>query len=213
MPTTEHTINDAIAGIIKETRHAWKDSDVVSSENTGMLKGNTRRPDILVIEQNVSPVVIETEILPAITVEAEATSRLGEQLRATGRQILSSIAVRLPARLASKSGNALKKELEDADDLEIAIYTGSDPTKFNRWPQSGWIKGSITDLSIFTQSASVPPDVFEKAADQLVAGVSEAAGLLGEMSKAHPGALDSISESLKQEKHEQTWRMAATILD
>ncbi|MCX7010114.1 MAG: hypothetical protein NTY53_23230, partial [Kiritimatiellaeota bacterium] len=65
---------------------------------------------------------------------------------------------------------------------------------------------------IFTQSASVPPDVIEKTADQLVAGVSEAAGLLGEMSKAHPGALDSISESLKQEKHEQTWRMAATIL-
>ena len=134
MPTTEHTINDAIAGIIKETRHAWKDSDVVSSENTGMLKGNNRRPDILVIEQNVSPVVIETEILPAITVEAEATSRLGEQLRKTGRQILSSIAVRLPARLASKSGNALKKELEDANDLEIAIYTGSEPAKFNRWP-------------------------------------------------------------------------------
>jgi hypothetical protein len=212
MPTTEHTINDAIAGILKETRHAWKDSDVVSSENTGMLKGNNRRPDILVIEQNVSPVVIETEILPAITVETEATSRLGEQLRTTGRQILSSIAVRLPARLASKSGNGLKSELENAADLEIAIFTGSEPTKFNRWPQSGWIKASITDLSIFTQSASVPPDVIEKAADQLVAGVSEAAGLLGEMAKAHPGALDSISESLKQEKHEQTWRMAATIL-
>ena len=32
------------------------------------------------------------------------------------------------------------------------------------------------------------------------------------MAKNHPGALDSISESLKQEKHEQTWRMAATIL-
>ena len=212
MATTEHTINDAIAAILKETRHAWKDSEVVSSETTAMLKGNSRRPDILVIEQNVSPVVIETEILPAITVEAEAASRLGEQLRKTGRQILSSIAVRLPERLTSKSGKALKTELEDADDLEIAIYTGSEPKKFNRWPQSGWIKGSITDLSIFTQSASVPPDVIEKAADQLVAGVSEAAGLLGEMAKAHPGALDSISESLKQEKHEQTWRMAATIL-
>ncbi len=212
MATTEHTINDAIAAILKETRHAWKDSDAVSSENTGMLKGNNRRPDILVIEQNVSPVVIETEILPAVTVEPEATSRLGEQLRKTGRTVLSSIAVRLPERLATKSGNALKSELEKADDLEIAIFTGSEPTKFNRWPQSGWIKGSITDLSIFTQSASVPPDVIEKAADQLVAGVSEAAALLGEMAKSHPGALDSISESLKQEKHEQTWRMAATIL-
>ena len=149
MATTEHTINDAIAAILKETRHAWSDSDVVSSENTGMLKGNNRRPDILVIEQNVSPVVIETEILPAVTVEPEATSRLGEQLRKTGRTILSSIAVRLPERFATKSGNALKSELEKADDLEIAIFTGSEPTKFNRWPQSGWIKGSITDLSIY----------------------------------------------------------------
>ncbi len=150
MPTTEHTINDAIAGLLKETRHAWKESDVVSSENTGMLKGNNRRPDILVIEQNVSPVVIETEILPAITVEAEAVSRLGEQLRTTGRHILSSIAVRLPARLATKSGNALKTELTNATDLEIAIYTGSEPTTFGRWPKSGWIKGNIFDLSIFT---------------------------------------------------------------
>src|SRR5205807_1565440 len=99
---------------------------------TGMLKGNNRRPDILVIEQNVSPVVIETELLPAVTVEVEASSRLGEQLRTTGRRILSSIAIRLPQRLSSKSGNALKKELEDADDLEIAIFTGSQPTSFNR---------------------------------------------------------------------------------
>ena len=114
MATTEHTINDAIAAILKETRHTWRDSNVVSSENTGMLQGNNRRPDILVVEQNVSPVVIETEILPAVTVESEATSRLGEHLRTTGRQILSSIAVRLPQRLTSKSGSALKSELEKA---------------------------------------------------------------------------------------------------
>ncbi len=212
MATTEHTINDAIAALLKETRHAWKESDVVSSENTGMLKGSNRRPDILVIEQNVSPVAIETETLPAITVEADATSRLGEQLRTTGRVILSSIAVRLPIRLTSKSGNALKTELEIAIDFEIAIYIGSDPTKFSRWPQSGWVKGSILDLSIFTQSASVPPDVIEQAADQLVAGVTEAAGLLVELGKAHPGAVQNICDSLKQENHEQTLRMAATIL-
>ncbi len=212
MATTEHTINDAIAGLLKETRHVWKESDVVSSENTGMLKGNSRRPDILVVEENVSPVAIETEILPAITVEADATSRLGEQLRTTGRHILSSIAVRLPTRLASKNGNALKTELDNATDLEIAIYTGSEPTKFSRWPQSGWIEGSISDLSIFTQSASIPPDVIEKAADQLVAGVTEAAGLLVELGKTHPGAVQHICDTLKQENHEQTLRMAATIL-
>jgi hypothetical protein len=45
---TEHTINDALAAVPRETRHAWRTSDVISSENTGMLRGTAKRPDILV---------------------------------------------------------------------------------------------------------------------------------------------------------------------
>ena len=212
MATTEHTINDALAAVLRETRYVWSTSEVVSSENTGMLKGNSRRPDILVLEANVSPVVIETEILPAVTVEAEAVSRLGEQVRNTGRTILSSLAVRLPVRLRTKTDNSLKTELVTANDLEIAIYTGSTPAKAVRWPHSGWIHGSIADLSILTQSASVPPDVIEQAADQLVNGVSDAAGLLEDMAKTNPGAIHKISQELRQEDGGQTRRMAATIL-
>jgi len=58
----------------------------------------------------------------------------------------------------------------------------------------------------------VPPDVINAAADQLVSGVSEAAGLLEEMSGSHPGAIHKISEELRQEDGGQTRRMAATIL-
>src|SRR5271168_1294191 len=212
MATTEHTINDAIAAVLRETRRAWATSNVVSSENTGMLKGSSKRPDILVLEPNVSPVVIETELLPAITVEPEALSRLGEQVRTTGRTILSALAVRLPVRLRSKTGNSLKTELANANDLEIALYTGSTLAKAARWPHSGWVLGSIADLSILTQSASVPPDVIEQAADQLVSGVSDAAGLLEDMSTTNPGAIHKISQELRQEDGEQTRRMAATIL-
>lgn len=212
MATTEHTINDAIAAVLRETRRAWSTSEVVSSENTGMLKGSIRRPDILILEQNVSPVVIETEVLPAVTVESEAVSRLGEHVRATGRTILSSLAVRLPVRLRSKTGNSLKTELSATNDLEIALFTGSSPENASRWPGSGWILGGIADLSILTQSASVPPDVIERDADQLVEGVSDAAGLLGEMAKNHPGAIHKISQELRQEDGEQTRCMATTIL-
>src|SRR5262249_1325922 len=159
MATTEHTINDAIAGVLRETRRAWSTSDVVSSENTGMLKGSARRPDILILEANVSPVVIETEVIPATTVESEAVARLGEQVRTTGRTILSSIAVRLPERLRTKSAAKLRNDLESATDLEMALYTGSSASTSSRWPQAGWIAGSIADLSILTQSASVPPDL------------------------------------------------------
>ena len=212
MATTEPTINDALAEVLRGTRRAWQQPNVVPSENTGMLRGSHERPDILVKESNVSPVVIETEVLPAATVESDAISRLGKQIRATGRTILSSIAVRLPERLTTKQGSSLRSELESASDIEMALYTGSDPSAHSRWPRSGWILGGVSDLSILVQYASVPPEVIEEAADQLVTGVSEAAGLLREMLEEHPGAIRKIGEELRQADSDQTRRMAATIL-
>ena len=212
MATTEHTINDALAGVLRGTRRAWHQTDVVRSENIRMLKGSNERPDILVIESTVSPVVIETEVLPAATVESDAISRLGKQMRGTGRTILSSIAVRLPERLRTKQGSFLQSELENASDIEMALYTGSDPSAHSRWPRSGWTLGGVSNLSILVQYASVPPEVIEKAADQLVAGVSEAAGLLKEMLEEQPGAVHKIGEELRQEDSDQTRGMASTIL-
>jgi hypothetical protein len=183
MATTEHTINDAIAEVLRGTRRAWRDSDIVSSENTQQIKGSAARPDILVLERSVSPVVIETEVLPAVTVEAEAVARLGAKLKQTGRTILSSVAVRLPLRLRDKSGKALQTDLLGSADLEMCLYTGSDPGKQTRWPKSGWIVGTIADLSILTRSATVPPDVIDAAVTELVNGVSEVAGRLTEIAK------------------------------
>jgi hypothetical protein len=177
-----------------------------------MLRGTAERPDILVIEANVSPVVIETEVLPAVTVESDALARLGKHLRKSGRTILSVVAVRMPFRLREKSGKKLAAELEAADDLEMALFTGKDSTNFKRWPKTGWVLGSVSDLSILVQSASVPPEVIDIAADQLVNGVSEAAGLLGEIAPPGSGAIQKIDTELRQEDSEQTRRMAATIL-
>lgn len=213
MTTHEHTINDAVARVLRETRRTWRDSNVVRSENTGLLKGSSNaRPDILVTEPNVSPVVIESEVFPATSVESEATSRLGKQLSATGDMLLSAISLRLPTRLRSKEGNSLHDDLTTADDLDIALYTGTDSSTCSRWPHSGWISGSVYDLSRIVQSASVPPKVVEEAADQLVSGVSEAAGLLQSMARSHYGAVHKISEELCQEDGDQTQRMATTIL-
>lgn len=212
MATHEHTINDAVAALLRETRRAWRSRDIVRSENTAMLKDSAGRPDILVIETDVSPVAIEAEVLPATSVEQEATSRLGEQLRQTGRTILSSIALKYPTRMATKQGLALSGELQRATDLEMALFTGISPENWSRWPVSGWITGTLADLSLLTQSASVPPEVIEKAADKLVEGVNEAAGLLEEMSPANSGAVQKVAQQLFQEDSEQTRRMATTIL-
>jgi hypothetical protein len=212
MATIESTMNDALAHLLRYTRRAWRGSSVVSSENTGMLVGSNKRPDILVCEPTVSPVTIETEVLPAITVEKEAIERLGETVSRNGRTILSSIGVRLPIRLKKLAGTALSKELASAIDLEFALFTGSSPHSYSRWPHSGWLKGTVSDLSLLSQAASVPPDVIEQAADHLVTGVSEAAGLIAEIAQSHPGAMAEICKELRQHDDEQTRRMAAIIL-
>lgn len=212
MARTEHSINDVLADLLRGTRRAWRDGDVVTSEDTGKLKATSGRPDIIVAEPNVSPVVIETEVFPATTVEAEAVSRLGVSMRTTGRKILSSVAVRLPVRLRQKYGNALQIDLAAATEIEMALYTGSSPTAASRFPSAGWMVGTVADLSILTQSASVPPDVIDEAVTHLVNGVSESAWMLAEIAKENNEAVHKISQELFQEDGEQTRRMATTIL-
>lgn len=209
LPTTEHTVNDALAELLRQSRSLWRAQGIVTSETTGMLRGSSRRPDILIIEPNVSPVVIETEFAPATAVEREAMGRLGERLRATGRPLLSAIAVRLPSVLSTKAGQSLRDAIRDTAQFEMVMFAGISPSDFIRRPQTGWLRGGMHALSMLAQAASVPPQVVEAAADELVKGVTETAGLL---KLVPPGALTLISNELRQEPGEQTWRMAATIL-
>lgn len=212
MATTEPTINDALAQALMETRSLWRYKGVVKSENINVLKGSGKRPDILITEPNVSPVIIETEVLPADTVESDAKDRLGEHLTPSGKRILSSLAIRLPSRLRDFSGQLLKNEILSALDFEMALFTGEKPASCTRWPRSGWLRGNVKDLSILIQSASVPPVVIEEAANKLETGVKAAAALLADMAAAHPGTIKKICEELRQQDGEQTRRMATTIL-
>ncbi|MGP8233092.1 MAG: hypothetical protein ACLQL2_10570 [Methylovirgula sp.] len=212
MATTEHTINDALASVLRKTKRAWATHGAVSSENTQTLKNSAGRPDILIQESGISPVTIETEVLPAVTVEQEARSRLGCLVASTGRPILASIAVRLPIRLRALADTALTHELDQATGLEYALFTGKDHTEAERWPSSGWLIGSSKDISILAQSAAVPPALIEDAVNNLVSGVSEAAGILDQIASTHSIALGKIATALCQEDGTQTRRMAATIL-
>jgi hypothetical protein len=212
MATTEHTINDALAAVLRQGRRVWRSNGIVLSENTGMLRGGNKRPDILVLEPHVSPVVIETELYPATTVEMDAKSRLGARVTTNGRAILSSVAVRLPRRFADLDGSQLQAALANASDYEMALLTGESPDKATRWPFNQWITGGVADLSIITQAASVPPQVIDQAADELINGIEATAGILSEIADVYPGAISKISEELRQEAGEQTLRMAAAIL-
>ena len=211
--TTEHTINDAIAELLRGTRFAWRGSEVVRSETTQLLaESGGLRPDIVIIEPFTAAVVIETEILPAQTVEEETLSRLGKELSRLGSIIHSAIAVRLPRRLTQASGRKLRNEITNARDLEFALYTGENRHKVSRYPNSGWLSGGIHDLSILAQSAAISPEFINQAANFFELGINQAAQHLNAISKTNPVAVQNIAAELHQQDSTQTRRMAMAIL-
>ena len=213
MATTEHTINDAIAELLRGTRWAWRGPEVVRSETTQLLaESGGLRPDIVIIEPFTAAVVIETEILPAQTVEEETLSRLGKGLSRFSNIIHSAIAVRLPQRLTHASGRQLRKDVADARDLEFALYTGENRQKVSRYPSSGWLSGGIHDLSILAQSAAISPEFIDQAANYFELGINQAAQHLNALPKTNPAAVQNIAAELHQQDSTQTRRMAMAIL-
>ncbi|MYE25758.1 MAG: hypothetical protein F4X87_00785 [Chloroflexi bacterium] len=214
MATTEHTINDAIAELLRGTRWAWRGQDVVRSETTQLLaESGGLRPDILILEPYTAPVVIETEVMPAQSVEEEALGRLGEKLRGSDETVLSAIALRLPQRFREAQGDSLRLAILAAQDMEFAHFAGRGPDKYTRHPQSGWLTGDIRELSILTQSATMPSFLIDEAATILEVGVNAAEWFLShDVASRFPNALIRIAEELQQQDSVQTRRMAMTIL-
>jgi len=92
------------------------------------------------------------------------------------------------------------------------MFTGTSPEQSERWPQNGWLRGGVKDLSLLIQAATVPPAVVDKAADRLMLGVQQAAGQLTGIEREYAPVLTRMAETLCQEDSEQTRRMAAAIL-
>src|SRR2546423_1024226 len=96
MANSESTINDSIAAAFRAINTDWQVYDHVSSENTESLSTKKAlRPDILIVEPG-GQIRIERECEPAVSVEVDAASRLGEVATKTGGTIQAAFAIKIP---------------------------------------------------------------------------------------------------------------------
>ncbi len=210
---TEIVINAELANSLCRRHPRWEAGRAVTAEATGVLLDDpAAQPDILILHPGGTPVIIETEVSPARTVEEEARRRLGKYLEATDEVIENTVAVRMPPGLRD-SGRNLADGISDAE-FEYCLfgYFGGElrPDEIVRFPASGWLRGGIDALAGFVEMTTLSERLVITGTLALERGVAAAARLLREEDGQRP--LERMAAMLKQEDSEQTSRMAMAII-
>ncbi len=184
----ESIVNDALARLLRER--------VGLSAAAETLHGGLR-PDIIV-RLTDSVVIIEVEIEPALTVEADALARLGMEI--DGRKVQNVFAVTVPGQLRSTSQARLFERMAAAT-LEWQEWR-SDGTSGPR------LKSSPVELGSAVASATPPSGDLEEAVDLLDEGVRRAAARLYQS----PGTLARVSRIFGAEPGDEPANMATLII-
>ena len=145
---TEPQVNGALARALRRRNPDWNDR-TVHAERTHVIQqsvpgtGAGKRPDILIASPRHQPVIVETEFAPALTVDQDATDRLGTSLLSTGEDIEGVLSVVLPESL--KTGDI--ETIERVGFRYATHYLNSEGDSI-RWPTAReWLEGGVDDLA------------------------------------------------------------------
>ena len=184
----ESVINDTLARFLRERCGL---SAVAETLHDG------RRPDI-VVRLPAGPVIVETELEPGLTVEADALSRLGMEI--DGQRIQNVFAVTIPGRLRSVSQRHLYQRMAGATVVwqEWRIDGTSGPK----------LSGTSIEFGNAVQRTTPPPGDLDEAVDVLDQGARRAGSRL----YSSPGTLGRVSKIFGTEPSDEAANMASLVI-
>ncbi len=207
----EDTITAKIVDILETMRSAW----FVEPQNTQTFLTESQRPDFTVRERGRDPIVIEVKIdepnAPNLSGEAQTREHLGRQLVSYER-VTTAMALRLPHRFRRIPHRELEDALSHADDFHYVLLSGETPEDVHRFPNIGWVKGTLRDIATAIRIGAIPVAKIAKAAYDLEHGVNETAMLMEAARQERPEISRRLEEILHQEACQQTSRMAMLII-
>ena len=184
----ESVINDTLARFLRERCGL---SAVAETLHDG------RRPDIIV-RLDEGSVILEIELEPALTVEADALSRLGMEI--DGQPVQNVFAVTVPERLRSTSQRHLFERIAGVTLVwqEWRIDGTSGPK----------LSGTAIEFGNAIQRTSPPAGDLDKAVDVLDEGVRRAGSRL----YSSPGTLGRVSSIFGTEPSDEAANMASLVI-
>ena len=201
---TEPSVNSALGALLQRM---MRGADVRSERVRSVVDQPGLQPDIIITERGRAPIIIEAEFEPALTVEADARSRLGLEVVDVRRSVETVIALQYPESVANS--DALDTALSDARLSYCVLHAEESESRF---PESGWLSGSVSDLADMIRLVSVPQKVVNDAADALERGIERVAAILDELDRDRSGVTMEIARLLGMVNVPQTRRMACAII-
>ena len=205
--TNEIAFNVRLLDVLQTKHPRWRDH--VGVEQRNVFRETALQPDIVIRPPGGVPVILETEFMPARSVEADATARLGKFLEYNGDLIEQTIAVQVPQELSRAPQKDLERLIEAAE-FRYCTFSLQEKDTVVRWPSEGWLTGSIDDLAACIENVALSERLLAEGTQILEQSIGEAAGKLRETASIH--ALERMAQSLHQEDGEQTSRMAMAIV-
>ncbi|MCS1408020.1 MAG: hypothetical protein M2R45_01184 [Verrucomicrobia subdivision 3 bacterium] len=201
---TEGSANHALGRLLARVMPGRQ----TQAECTNMIAGANNaglRPDIIITASGRAPVIIEAEYLPAQGVEREAVDRIGLKVSDEPHPIEAVIALRYPEAIA------------EADDLEAALGSCrlsycvryADQTRF---PKSGWLEGSVSDLADLVDIVAVPEGAIDEATEILKSAIESAVSVVTNERENRPGIIQNIAEMLEMTDLLHARRMACCMM-
>ena len=212
----EPTANLRLAEALRRLHPEWAKADdkgirKLTAERAESSEGKTLFPDLLLRPSSlVAPIGIETEFIPARNVEQEAQNRLGLSLQGAAYPIEQCFAVQLDESLTAYERDDEWAAALASAEYQFCLYQKMQNKASVRWPEQGWITGS---LSVFAQSlecAILSPSLLTQGMDWLEEGVQRAATVLRNADMPH--VINALATVLKQEASAQTTRMSVAII-
>ena len=207
---SEPTFNEALCRVLWTMNPDWPTRMAAEQEGALIPRG---KPDIILRNGTNAAVLIESEYLPATTVEDDARKRVNATLAESGERIEQCIALRVPATLKDIPQPELELAIRQQT-YQWCLLTAEQQAQDRprRWPSEGWVEGSVEKLADLIEHASVSERAVAASLDTLETGIRQAAARLTNETRERPNVRREIASVLRQEDGEQTMRMAMTIL-
>ena len=173
MPNKEDLITTAFVNKLRPMRATW----TLNQHPSKPFIENDREPDVIVTEPKRNPIAIEDKVdnKRGANLSGEKQLKdfyLGKTLKTIGHAIHTGIAIRFPYRFREMEQAKLDEKMEQADDIAYCLLSTEEPYRF---PQEGWLIGSVADIAAAIRVGATPISKIEEAVQTLKDGVNHAA--------------------------------------